>query len=91
MRIARDIYLEKLKRGIGNGMIKVITGMRRCGKSYLLFELFREYLASIGTDESHIIEVALDDRANAALRDPDALGRRRGRLCAAAADCAESF
>ena len=73
MRIARDIYLEKLKRGIGNGMIKVITGIRRCGKSYLLFELFREYLASIGTAESHIIEVALDDRANAALRDPDAM------------------
>ena len=44
MRIARDIYLEKLERGIGNGMIKVITGIRRCGKSYLLFELFREYL-----------------------------------------------
>ena len=73
MRIARDIYLEKLKRGIGNGMIKVITGIRRCGKSYLLFELFREYLASIGIDEEHIIEVALDDRANAALRDPDAM------------------
>jgi len=73
MRIARDIYLEKLKRGIGNGMIKVITGIRRCGKSYLLFELFREYLASIGIDEPHIIEVALDDRSNAALRDPDAM------------------
>ena len=73
MRIARDIYLEKLKRGIGNGMIKVITGMRRCGKSYLLSELFREYLRSIGIDEQHIIEVALDDRTNAALRDPDAM------------------
>ena len=73
MRIARDIYLEKLKRRIGNGMIKVITGIRRCGKSYLLSELFREYLASIGIDEPHIIEVALDDRANAALRDPDAM------------------
>ena len=73
MRIERDIYLEKLKRGIGNGMIKVITGIRRCGKSYLLSELFREYLASIGIDEAHIIEVALDDRANAALRNPDAM------------------
>ena len=73
MRIARDIYLEKLKRGIGNGMIKVITGIRRCGKSYLLSVLFREYLASIGVDEPHIIEAALDDRANAALRDPDAM------------------
>ena len=73
MRIQRDIYLDKLKRGIGNGMIKIITGIRRCGKSYLLFELFREYLTSIGIDEPHIIEVALDDRANAALRDPDAM------------------
>ena len=73
MRIARDIYLEKLKRGIGNGMIKVITGIRRCGKSYLLSVLFREYLASIGIDEAHVIEVALDDRANIALRDPDAM------------------
>ena len=73
MRIARDIYLEKLKRGIGNGMIKVITGMRRCGKSYLLSELFREYLRSIDIDEQHIIEIALDDRTNAALRDPDAM------------------
>ena len=73
MRIERDLYLEKLKRGIGNGMIKVITGIRRCGKSYLLSELFREYLSSIGIDEPHIIEVALDDRANATLRDPDAM------------------
>lgn len=73
MRIARDIYLEKLKRGIGNGMIKVITGLRRCGKSYLLFELFREYLVSAVTDEQHIIAVALDDRYNVALRDPDAM------------------
>lgn len=73
MKIARDNYLESLKRGIGNGMIKIITGIRRCGKSYLLFELFHEYLTSIGTDEQHIIEVALDDRSNAALRDPDAM------------------
>ena len=73
MRITRDIYLKKLKEGIGNGLIKVITGIRGCGKSYLLFELFREYLASIGIDDPHIIEVALDDRANAALRAPDAM------------------
>ena len=73
MRIQRDIYLERLKRGIGNGMIKIITGIRRCGKSYLLSELFREYLLSIGIDDAHMIEVALDNRANAALRDPDAM------------------
>lgn len=73
MRIQRDIYLEKLKSGIGNGMIKVVTGIRRCGKSYLLSELFREYLSSIGIDDAHIIYVALDDRVNAALRNPDAM------------------
>ena len=73
MIIQRDIYLEKLKGGIGNGMIKVVTGIRRCGKSYLLSELFRKYLASIGIDDAHIIYVALDDRLNAALRNPDAM------------------
>lgn len=73
MRIQRKDYLERLKRGIGNGMIKVITGIRRCGKSYLLFEIFREYLVSIGIDDAHIIEVELDNRVNAALRDPDAM------------------
>lgn len=52
-------------------MIKVITGIRRCGKSFLLFDIFHEYLVSIGVDEEHIIEVALDDRTNAELRDPD--------------------
>ncbi len=73
MRIPRDIYLEKLKRGIGNGMIKVVTGLHRCGKSFLLFELFHEYLVSTGIDDAHIIEVALDNRVYAALRDPDAM------------------
>lgn len=73
MIIQRDIYLEKLKGGIGNGMIKVVTGIRRCGKSYLLSELFRKYLVSIGIDDAHIIYVALDDRLNAALRNPDAM------------------
>ncbi len=73
MRIQRDIYLEKMKSGIGNGIIKVVTGIRRCGKSYLLSELFREYLSSIGIDDAHIIYVALDDRVNAALRNPDAM------------------
>ncbi len=52
-------------------MIKIITGIRRCGKSFLLFDIFHEYLISIGVDEDHIIEIALDDRANAELRDPD--------------------
>lgn len=57
----------------GNGMIKVITGIRRCGKSYLLFTLFTNYLKSQGVDEQHIIKVDLEDRRNAFLRNPDAL------------------
>ena len=52
-------------------MIKIITGIRRCGKSFLLFELFHSFLNENGVDENHIIEVALDDRANIQLRDPD--------------------
>ena len=54
-------------------MIKIITGIRRCGKSYLLFRLFHEWLNANGVDDNHIIEVALDDRSNKSLRDPDAL------------------
>ena len=72
MNISRDIYLEKLIRKKQNGMIKVITGIRRCGKSYLLFRLFRQYLADEGIPADHIIEIAFDDRRNRKLRDPDA-------------------
>lgn len=54
-------------------MIKIITGIRRCGKSFLLFELFHDYLNSSGIDEDHIIEIALDDRINAEYRNPDRL------------------
>lgn len=61
MRIKRDKYLDDLKLRMGNGMIKVITGIRRCGKTYLLFELFGAYLRSLGVDEAHLIEIALDD------------------------------
>lgn len=52
-------------------MIKIITGIRRCGKSFLLFDIFHEYFISTGVDEDHIIEVPLDDRTNAELRDLD--------------------
>ena len=58
---------------MGNGMIKVVTGIRRCGKSYLLFNIFSDYLKSQGVDEQHIIKVDLEDRRNIALRNPDAL------------------
>lgn len=71
MVIKRDIYLNKLIRRERNGLIKVVTGIRRCGKSFLLFELFHQHLLENGVDEEHIIEIALDDRKNIALRDPD--------------------
>lgn len=60
MEIKRDIYLNKLISKRNNGLIKVVTGVRRCGKSYLLFTLFKNYLLSAGIDEQHIIEIAFD-------------------------------
>ena len=73
MEIKRNIYLKKLIESKHNGLIKIITGMRRCGKSYLLFTLFYNHLIEEGVDDSHIIQVDLEDRRNKALRDPDAL------------------
>jgi predicted AAA+ superfamily ATPase len=69
----RKMYLDKLIRRKNNGMIKIITGIRRCGKSYLLFELFRSHLMQEGITDDHIIRIALDDRMNKKLRDPDEL------------------
>ena len=73
MQINRDIYLDKLVRAIDNQMIKVVTGMRRCGKSYLLFTIFHNYLLESGVDDNHIIKVDLENRLNMSLRNPDAL------------------
>ena len=73
MIIKRDIYLNKLIDSMNNGLIKVITGIRRCGKSFLLFNLFDEYLRSNNISDPHIIKIALDDRTNKKLRDPDEL------------------
>ena len=74
MEVRRDRYLDSLIDRMHNRMIKVITGIRRCGKTYLLFELFGGYLrGELGIDDDHIIEVALDEEANRALRDPGAL------------------
>lgn len=73
MEIRRDKYLDLLIHSFGNGLIKVITGMRRCGKSYLLFTLFKNYLIKQGVKEDHIIGVNLENRLNKSLRDPDAL------------------
>lgn len=71
MVIQRPKYLEKLIRRKNNGMIKIVTGIRRVGKSFLLFKLFKEHLTDTGVKEENIIQVALDDRANKQLRDPD--------------------
>ncbi len=71
--IRRDLYLNRIIDRKENGLIKVITGIRRCGKSYLLFNLFYEHLLQSGVREDHILRVALDDDENKALRDPDAL------------------
>ncbi|MBR1598220.1 MAG: ATP-binding protein [Lachnospiraceae bacterium] len=75
MMIERPKYLDKLIRKKENGLVKVITGIRRCGKSYLLFEIYHKYLNSIGVDDSHIIELALDDDENIRYRNPLELGK----------------
>ena len=71
--IKRDAYLKKLIDKRENGAIKVITGLRRSGKSYLLFDIFYNYLLSEKIAEKRIVRLALDNEKNAALRDPDKL------------------
>lgn len=73
MVIQRDKYLNDLVIRMNNGAIKVITGIRRCGKTYLVFDLFREYLRESGVPDGNVIEIALDDEANAELRGAKAL------------------
>lgn len=73
MEIKRDYYLNKLIQKKHNGLIKVITGMRRCGKSYLLFRLFKQHLLSLGVAPDHIIEIAFDSFESKKLRDPEVL------------------
>ena len=70
MRISRDFYLEKLTAAKGDGYVKVVTGIRRCGKSYLLFTLFKDHLLASGVKASHIVEIALDSDEFEELRDP---------------------
>lgn len=70
MEIKRDQYLQQLILRKDNGMIKVITGIRRCGKSFLLFTIYKRYLLEHGVDADHIIEIALDGIENEELRDP---------------------
>lgn len=71
--IERKKYLDELVSLQNNGMIKIITGMRRCGKSYLLFEIFASYLENKGVASDHIIKVDLEDYKNRAMRNPDNL------------------
>lgn len=73
MIIQRKKYLDMLISGEGNNLVKIVTGVRRCGKSFLLFKLFRNYLTEKGVDEQHIIEISLDDLRNKKLRNPETL------------------
>lgn len=73
MNISRDKYLNDLINRMHNGMIKVVTGIRRCGKSYLLFNIFKDHLLEQGVDKQHIIEIELDQRKNKKYRNPDVI------------------
>ena len=73
MQIKRDFYLEQIKIRENNGMIKIITGVRRCGKSYLLFRLYKNDLLSRGIEKDHIIDIALDGIENDELREAHVL------------------
>lgn len=70
MNIRRDRYVSELTSRMGNGMIKIVTGLRRVGKSYLLFHLFKDYLKSNGVDEAHIISMDMDNLENSEFRNP---------------------
>ncbi len=73
MYIQRNSYLQKLIDRQQNGLVKVICGLRRSGKSFLLFKIFHDYLKSQGVDDAHIITMALDEDVNEQYRDPDVL------------------
>ncbi len=73
MLINRDYYLHQLTASIGTGMIKILTGVRRCGKSYLLFTIFRDWLRDQGAADDHIIAINLENRMNKEFRNPDVL------------------
>ena len=73
MTIRRDFYLDRLVRAKGDGFVKIVTGIRRCGKSYLLFRLFKSHLLKAGVPREGIIEIQLDKKKDAKLRDPDAM------------------
>lgn len=74
MIIERNKYLQRIIAHKWNGKVKIITGIRRCGKSFLLFELYKQHLLESGIKDDHIIEVALDRKEDAAYRNPITLG-----------------
>lgn len=81
MEVSRSDYIKRLSSKRGNGLVKIVTGVRRCGKSYLLFNLFRKYLIAEGVPDNHIISLALDDYANKRFLNPDELYNYvRGRI-----------
>ena len=73
MIISRDKYLQQLIAAQGNGLVKIVTGIRRSGKSFLLMNLFHQHLLDNGVAENHIIELSMDNRRNKRLRNPDTL------------------
>lgn len=79
--IRRERYLNQLIKKQWNGRIKIITGIRRCGKSTLLFELFKAYLINEGANEDHVIAIALDDDQNVRFRSPDILSEHVRNIC----------
>ena len=75
MEIKRDFYLRELIDGLDNGLVKIVTGIRRCGKSYLLDPIFKNYLLEQGIKEDHIIKLDLDERDNYIYHNPDKLNK----------------
>ena len=71
MKIERPIYMQQLIDSKDNGLIKIVTGLRRVGKSYLLKTLFKDYLIEAGVAKNHILIIDLEDRRNKAFRNPD--------------------
>ena len=89
MIVKRDYYLQQLISSKSNNLIKIVTGIRRSGKSFLLFNLFHNHLIEAGVSEDHIIEIALDDRLNKNLRVPD--DDKREQECASLKRIDDSF
>ena len=75
MEIKRDFYLKELIDRMDNGLIKIVTGIRRCGKSYILDPIFKNYLIQQGVDKNHIIKLSLDEKVNSQYLDSDALDK----------------